>query len=52
MTPAALPEVRFLLRHSTHAEMRELAERALSSPDAAATRALLAAFVATKLKFR
>lgn len=52
MTPAALPEVRFLLRHSTHAEMRELAERALSSPDAAATRALLAGFVAAKLKFR
>lgn len=52
MTPAALPEVRFLLRHSLRAEMTDLAGRALASSDAAATRDLLQAFATAKLKFR
>lgn len=52
MTPAALPEVRFLLRHASMAEMRTLAQRALESGDAAATRGLLQEFAAAKLKLR
>ena len=49
---AALPEVRFLLRHASMAEMRTLAQRALESGDAAATRGLLQEFAAAKLKLR
>jgi phosphotransferase system enzyme I (PtsI) len=52
MTPAALPEVRFLLRHSRREEMRALAEQALASPSAAETRGLLQGFAAAKLKTR
>jgi phosphotransferase system enzyme I (PtsI) len=52
MTPAALPEVRFLLRHASMAEMRTLAQRALESGAAAATRGLLQEFAAAKLKLR
>ena len=44
MTPAALPEVRFLLRHARREEMRALARDALASAEAAATRGLLQAF--------
>jgi phosphotransferase system enzyme I (PtsI) len=52
MTPAALPEVRFLLRHSRQEEMRALAERALAAGSAATTRGLLQEFAAAKLKLR
>ncbi len=52
MTPAALPEVRFLLRHSRREEMQALADQALASPSAAATRGLLQGFAAAKLKSR
>lgn len=52
MTPAALPEVRFVLRHSRQEEMRALAERALAAGSATTTRDLLQAFAAAKLKLR
>ncbi|MEY4086633.1 MAG: Phosphoenolpyruvate-protein phosphotransferase [Verrucomicrobiota bacterium] len=48
MTPAALPEVRFLLRQARREEMRALANQALASADAAATRGLLQGFAAAK----
>ena len=52
MSPAALPEVRFVLRHSTAAELRELAARVVACDDAGGTRALLQEFAAAKLKLR
>ncbi len=52
MSPAALPEVRFVLRHSTAAELRELAAQVVACDDAARTRALLQAFAAAQLKLR
>ncbi|MGA0029054.1 MAG: phosphoenolpyruvate--protein phosphotransferase [Opitutales bacterium] len=52
MSPAALPDVRFVLRHSAAAELRELAEQVVASADAARTRALLQEFAAAKLKLR
>ena len=52
MSPAALPEVRFVLRHSTAAELRELAAQVVACDDAARTRVLLQEFAAAKLKLR
>ena len=52
MSPAALPEVRFVLRHSTAAELRELAAHVVACDDAARTRVLLQEFAAAKLKLR
>lgn len=52
MTPAALPEVRFLLRHASRAEMTALAARVLAEGSAAATRGALQDFAAAKLKLR
>ena len=52
MSPAALPEVRFVLRHSASAELRELAAKVVASADAAKTRGLLQDFAAAKLKLR
>ena len=52
MSPAALPEVRFVLRHSTAAELRELAAQVVACEDATRTRALLQEFAAAKLKLR
>jgi len=52
MSPAALPEVRFVLRHSTAAELRELAAQVVACDDATRTRALLQEFAAAKLKLR
>jgi phosphoenolpyruvate-protein kinase (PTS system EI component) len=52
MTPAALPEVRFRLRHARQDEMKALAEQALASPSAAATRGLLLGFATAQLKSR
>ena len=49
MSAAAVPEVRFLLRHSRRDELESLAARVLASPDAAGTRALLRDFSATRL---
>ena len=52
MSPAALPEVRFMLRHSSLTELQQLAQRALSSTEANLTRLLLQDFAAHKLKLR
>jgi len=52
MTPAALPEVRFLLRHARRDEMRALGEQARASASAAATRGLLQGFAAAQQKSR
>ena len=52
MTPAALPEVRFVLRHSAVSELRELASKVVACADAGKTRALLQDFAAAKLKLR
>lgn len=52
MSPAALPEVRFVLRHSAARELRDLAEQVAASADATRTRGLLQAFAATKLRLR
>ncbi len=52
MTPAALPEVRFLLRHARRDEMRALGEQALASASAAATRGLLQGFATAQQKSR
>ena len=52
MSPAALPEVRFLLRHCKRDELRELTRQVVASADAAVTRGLLADFAQAKLKLR
>ena len=52
MTPAALPEVRFVLRHSAVSGLRELAAKVVACADASKTRALLQDFAAAKLKLR
>jgi phosphotransferase system enzyme I (PtsI) len=52
MTPAALPEVRFVLRHSAASELRELAAKVVGCADAGKTRALLQDFASNKLKLR
>ena len=52
MSPAALPEVRFVLRHSASSELRELAAKVVASADAGKTRALLQDFASAKLKLR
>jgi len=52
MTPAALPEVRFVLRHSAASELRELAAKVVACADAGKTRALLQDFASAKLKLR
>ena len=52
MTPAALPEARFVLRHSSSAELRALAAAVVASADAGHTRALLQEFASAKLKLR
>ncbi len=49
MSPSAIPDVRFLLRHCQRPELDALAQRVLASPDAARTRAVLRDFVNTKL---
>ena len=52
MAPAALAEVRFVLRHSASVELSALAAAVVSSADAAKTRQLLQDFAAGKLKLR
>jgi phosphotransferase system enzyme I (PtsI) len=52
MAPAALAEVRFVLRHSASVELSALAAAVVSSADAAKTRQLLQDFAAAKLKLR
>jgi phosphotransferase system enzyme I (PtsI) len=52
MTPAALPEVRFVLRYSAASELRVLAAKVVACADAGKARALLQDFAAAKLKLR
>ena len=52
MAPPAIPEVRFILRHSTKVELTQLAQRALVLSECAGIKALLADYAATKLKLR
>jgi len=52
MAPAALAEVRFVLRHSASVELSALAAAVVSSADATKTRQLLQEFSAAKLKLR
>jgi phosphotransferase system enzyme I (PtsI) len=52
MAPPAIPEVRFVLRHSTKDELVRLAQQALALSECAAIKALLADYSATKLKLR
>ena len=52
MAPPAIPEVRFVLRHSTKEELTQLAQRALALSECTAIKALLADYSATKLKLR
>jgi phosphotransferase system enzyme I (PtsI) len=52
MTPAALPEARFVLRHSSSQELRALADAVVASADAVRTRVLLQDYAAAKLKLR
>ncbi len=52
MAPAALAEVRFVLRHSVSHELQELAAKVIASADAGKTRQLLQDFAAAKLKLR
>lgn len=52
MSPTALPEVRFLLRHATCAELSDLTARVVASADAAVTRGYLQEFAQSKLKLR
>lgn len=52
MAPPAIPEVRFVLRHSSQAELAQLARQALAARDCASIKALLADFSSSKLKLR
>lgn len=52
MAPPAIPEVRFVLRHSSRAELTQLAQRALAARESIEIKTLLADFAAAKLKLR
>ncbi len=52
MSPSALPEVRFLLRHSSTEDLESLCARVVAGGDAALTRRLLQDFATNKLKLR
>ena len=52
MTPSAIPEVRFILRHSSQAELKSLAESVLKMTETAQIKNLMSEFTQTKLKLR
>ena len=52
MTPSAIPEVRFILRHSSQAELKSLAESVLKMTETAQIKNLMNEFTQTKLKLR
>ena len=52
MTPSAIPDVRFILRHSSQAELKTLAENVLKMTETAQIKNLLNEFSQTKLKLR
>ena len=52
MASPAIPEVRFVLRHSTRAELTQLAQQALAARSSVEIKTLLTDFSAAKLKLR
>jgi len=52
MSPGSIPEVRFILRHSTHAELKSLAESVLKMTETAQIKNRMNEFSQTKLKLR
>jgi phosphotransferase system enzyme I (PtsI) len=52
MTPSAIPDVRFILRHSTQSELKSLAENVLKMTETAQIKNLMNEFSQTKLKLR
>jgi len=52
MSPSALPEVRFVLRHSSTEDLEALCARVVAGGDPSLTRRLLQEFAASKLKSR
>ncbi len=52
MTPSAIPEVRFILRHSSQSELKSLAESVLKMTETAQIKNLMNEFTQTKLKLR
>ncbi len=52
MTPSAIPDVRFILRHSSQAELKSLAESVLKMTETAQIKNLMNEFTQTKLKLR
>ena len=52
MTPSAIPDVRFILRHSSQSELKTLAENVLKMTETAQIKNLLNEFSQNKLKLR
>ena len=52
MTPSAIPDVRFILRHSSQSELKSLAENVLTMTETAQIKSLMNEFSQTKLKLR
>jgi phosphotransferase system enzyme I (PtsI) len=52
MTPSAIPEVRFILRHSSQVELKTLAAKVLKMTETAQIKNVLSEFSQTKLKLR
>jgi phosphotransferase system enzyme I (PtsI) len=52
MSPGSIPEVRFILRHSTHAELKSLAESVLKMTETTQIKNRMNEFSQTKLKLR
>jgi phosphotransferase system enzyme I (PtsI) len=52
MTPTAIPEVRFILRHSSQVELKTLAAKVLKMTETAQIKNVLSEFSQTKLKLR
>ena len=52
MTPSSIPEVRFILRHSSQSELKSLADNVLKMTETAQIKNLLNEFSQSKLKLR
>lgn len=52
MTSSAIPEVRFILRHSSHLELKSLAENVLKMTESVRIKNALSEFAHSKLKLR
>ncbi len=51
MTPTAIPEVRYVLRHSTHTELKDLVARVQAETDSAVIKKILNDFKLSKLNY-